>query len=86
MPSWPQPPRARSNSAAVEPAGSVVRVSLRYETISFLSDFGHADEFVGVVHSVIRSIAPAVTVVDVTHVITHHDVRAGGLALARAAN
>ena len=61
-------------------------MSLRYETISFLSDFGHADEFVGVVHSVIRSIAPAVTVVDVTHGITPHDVRAGGLALARAAN
>jgi len=61
-------------------------VSLRYDTISFLSDFGHADEFVGVVHSVIRSIAPEVGVVDITHGIARHDVRAGGLALARAAN
>jgi len=26
----------------------------RYDTISFLSDFGHDDEFVGVVKSVIR--------------------------------
>lgn len=58
----------------------------RYNTISFLSDFGHADEFVGVVHSVIRSIAPDVAVVDVTHGIERHNVRAGGLALARAAN
>lgn len=58
----------------------------RYDTISFLSDFGHADEFVGVVHSVIRSIAPQVGVIDITHGIRRHDTRAGGLALARAAN
>jgi S-adenosylmethionine hydrolase len=61
-------------------------VSPRFDTVSFLSDFGHGDEFVGVVHSVIRSIAPHVTVVDVTHGITPYDTRAGGLALARAAN
>lgn len=58
---------------------------MRYDTISFLSDFGHQDEFVGVVHSVIRSIAPDVGVVDITHGIRAHDVRAGALALARAA-
>ena len=58
----------------------------RYDTISFLSDFGHADEFVGVVHSVIRSIAPQVGVIDITHGIPRHDTRAGGLALARAAS
>ncbi|MFQ5556534.1 MAG: SAM-dependent chlorinase/fluorinase, partial [Acidimicrobiales bacterium] len=52
---------------------------LRYDTVSFLSDFGLEDEFVGVVHSVIRSIAPEVTVIDVTHGITPHDTRAGGL-------
>jgi S-adenosyl-L-methionine hydrolase (adenosine-forming) len=57
----------------------------RYDTISFLSDFGLGDEFVGVVKSVIRSIAPDVTVIDVTHEIPPHDVRAGSLALARAA-
>lgn len=59
---------------------------MRFSTISFLSDFGHADEFVGVVHSVIRSIAPDASVVDVTHGIRPHDVRAGALALARSAN
>ena len=57
----------------------------RYDTISFLSDYGHRDEFVGVVHSVIASIAPHVRVVDVAHGISACDVRAGGLALARAA-
>ena len=34
----------------------------RYSTVSFLSDYGTGDEFVGVVKSVIRSIEPAVKV------------------------
>ena len=57
----------------------------RYDTISFLSDFGLVDEFVGVVKSVIRGITPDVVVIDVSHDIPRHDVRAGGLALARSA-
>jgi len=56
-----------------------------FDTVSFLSDYGRVDEFVGVVHSVIRTLAPHVTVVDVTHDVPAHDVRAGGLALARSA-
>jgi S-adenosylmethionine hydrolase len=60
-------------------------MALRYSTISFLSDYGLQDEFVGVVHSVVRSIAPDVAVVDITHAIEPHDVRGGGLALARSA-
>ena len=56
-----------------------------YPTIYFLSDYGTVDEFVGVVHSVIRQISPPTAVVDVTHEIPAHDIRAGGLALARAA-
>ncbi len=58
---------------------------VRFNTVSFLSDYGHGDEFVGVVHSVIRSIAPDVRVIDITHEIEPFDVRAGGLALARSA-
>lgn len=42
------------------------------------------DEFVGVVHSVIRSIVPDVGVVDICHEIPPHDVRAGSLTLVRA--
>jgi S-adenosylmethionine hydrolase len=57
----------------------------RFDTITFLSDYGTGDEFVGVVHSVIRSIAPHVTVVDLTHQIPPYDVRAGSLTLGRAA-
>jgi S-adenosylmethionine hydrolase len=56
----------------------------RYETVSFLSDYGTADEFVGVVHSVIRDIAPHARVIDLTHGITPFDVRSGSLALARS--
>ena len=57
----------------------------RYDTVTFLSDYGLVDEFVGVVKSVIRSIAPDAAVIDLTHDIEPHDVRGGGLALARSA-
>ena len=57
----------------------------RMETVSFLSDYGLADEFVGVVKAVIRAIAPHAVVIDITHEVPPHDVRAGSLALARTA-
>ncbi len=57
----------------------------RFDTITFLSDYGTRDEFVGVVKSVIRSISPDVTVLDLTHDIPAYDVRAGSLTLGRAA-
>ncbi len=56
----------------------------RYDTISFLSDYGLVDEFVGVVKAVVRDLAPHVMVIDITHEIAPHDVRAGSLALVRA--
>lgn len=56
-----------------------------YSTVSFLSDYGLQDEFVGVTKSVVWSIAPDVRIVDVSHQIAPHNVRAGGLSLARAA-
>ncbi len=57
---------------------------MSFATISFLSDFGVTDESVGVTKSVIWSIDPNVRIVDITHGIDAHDVRAGGLALARS--
>ncbi len=60
-------------------------MSPRFDTITFLSDYGTADEFVGVVHSVIRSISPDVHVIDLAHEIPPYDVRAGSLTLGRAA-
>jgi S-adenosylmethionine hydrolase len=59
-------------------------MSLRYDTVSFLSDYGRTDEFVGVVHSVIHQLCPGVRIIDITHEVTPYDVRAGGLTLARA--
>ncbi len=56
----------------------------RYDTVSFLSDYGTSDEFVGVVHSVIRDLAPHACVIDLTHGVAPFDVRAGSLALARS--
>jgi len=56
----------------------------RFDTISFLSDYGTTDEFVGVVKSVIRSIAPDTAVVDITHDIRPYDLRGGALTLARS--
>jgi S-adenosylmethionine hydrolase len=56
-----------------------------FDTISFLSDYGTSDEFVGVVKSVVRSIAPHVTVLDITHDVRPYDVKGGSLTLARAA-
>lgn len=52
--------------------------------VSFLSDFGLDDEFVGVVHGVIARLSPDVRVIDVTHGVPPGNVRAGALALTRA--
>jgi S-adenosylmethionine hydrolase len=52
--------------------------------ISFLSDYGLADEFVGVCKSVMVRFAPEARIIDVTHEIPPHDVRAGALTLVRA--
>jgi S-adenosylmethionine hydrolase len=52
--------------------------------ISFLSDYGTADDFVGVCHGVIATIAPGSHVIDVTHGIPRHDVRSGAITLRRA--
>jgi S-adenosylmethionine hydrolase len=59
-------------------------VARRYEHVSLLTDYGTADEFVGVVHAVIADIAPHARITDLTHGIAPFDVRAGSLALVRS--
>lgn len=49
-----------------------------------MSDYGIADEFVGVCHGVMARIAPGVSIVDLAHGLPRHDVRAGALMLRRA--
>lgn len=53
--------------------------------VSLLSDYGLRDGFVGALHSVLRSHIPHVPIVDLTHEVPPQDVRAGSLALQRAA-
>jgi S-adenosylmethionine hydrolase len=52
--------------------------------ITFLSDYGLRDEFVGVCHGVMLRRCPDARVVDITHGIDRHDVRTGALTLAAA--
>ncbi len=52
--------------------------------LTLLTDYGHDDEFVGVCHGVIRGICPEAEIIDVTHGLARHDVRAGALVLQNA--
>lgn len=52
--------------------------------ISFLSDFGYQDEFVGVVHGVIARVAPEARVIDIGHGFQPGNVMAAAMALTRA--
>ncbi len=52
--------------------------------LTFLSDYGHDDDFVGVCHGVIARTAPDARVIDITHGIPRHDIRSGALVLRRA--
>lgn len=50
--------------------------------ITFITDYGVADDFAGVCRAVIARIAPAVRVIDITHGIARHDVREAAAVLA----
>ena len=55
-----------------------------FETITFLSDFGLEDDFVGVCRGVMRAIARDAEIIDLTHGIRPQAVAQGALILARA--
>jgi S-adenosylmethionine hydrolase len=50
--------------------------------ITFLSDFGLQDDFVGTCHGVIKRIAPEVEIIDITHGIPPQHVLQGALVLS----
>jgi S-adenosyl-L-methionine hydrolase (adenosine-forming) len=52
--------------------------------VVFLTDYGSADEFVGVCHAVIARLAPEARVIDLAHGIPPGDVLAGAVVLASA--
>jgi S-adenosylmethionine hydrolase len=56
----------------------------RYDWVTFTSDYGLDDVFVGVCKGVVAQIAPHVRVLDVCHLITAQDVEQGATSLAAA--
>jgi S-adenosylmethionine hydrolase len=54
---------------------------VRHGFISFLTDFGLTDDFVGTCHGVIKRIAPDVQIIDITHGIAPQAVLQGALVL-----
>jgi S-adenosyl-L-methionine hydrolase (adenosine-forming) len=52
--------------------------------ITFLSDYGLGDDFVGICHAVIATICPQARVIDLTHGIRRHDVTQGAVILSEA--
>ncbi|HET6866412.1 MAG TPA: SAM-dependent chlorinase/fluorinase [Solirubrobacteraceae bacterium] len=52
--------------------------------ITFLSDYGLTDAFVGVCHAVIGGVCPDARVIDLSHGVPRGDVRAGALMLSGA--
>jgi S-adenosylmethionine hydrolase len=57
----------------------------RYDWVTFTSDYGFDDVFVGVCKGVIATIAPDVRIIDVCHLVAPHDVGQGATSLAAAA-
>ena len=68
----------RAASSSARPGG----VTLRGVFITFLSDFGLKDDFVGTCHGVIKRIAPETQIIDITHGIPATSVLEGALVLA----
>ena len=56
----------------------------RYDWVTFLSDYGHDDVFVGVCKGVLARFAPHVRVIDICHLITPQDVVQGATSFAAA--
>jgi S-adenosyl-L-methionine hydrolase (adenosine-forming) len=50
--------------------------------VTFLTDFGLEDDFVGTCHGVIKRIAPEIEIIDITHGIQPQGVLQGSLVLA----
>src|SRR5712691_6840565 len=55
-----------------------------YDYITFLTDFGLEDDFVGVCRGVIKRIARDVQIIDISHGVAPQAITQGALLLARA--
>lgn len=59
-------------------------VTNRHPLVTLLTDYGTADEFVGVLHGVIAKICPEARVIDLSHGVMSHDIRGGAASLAQS--
>lgn len=57
----------------------------RIQIITLTTDFGTRDAYVGTIKGIILSMAPRVTLVDITHEIQAHDIMAASFVLAQSA-
>jgi S-adenosyl-L-methionine hydrolase (adenosine-forming) len=56
----------------------------RFHCLTFLTDYGLGDAFVGVCHGVASRITPDLRIVDITHLIPRGDIQRGAVVLAQA--
>lgn len=56
----------------------------RREVVTFVSDYGLEDEFVGVCHGVMLRVAPHLRVIDIHHNILRQDIRHGAVVLLQS--
>ncbi|MEA2460405.1 MAG: hypothetical protein QOH90_582 [Actinomycetota bacterium] len=56
------------------------------DVVTFVSDYGLEDEFVGVCHGVMLRVAPHARIVDVHHNILRQDIRHGSVVLKQSAH
>jgi S-adenosyl-L-methionine hydrolase (adenosine-forming) len=54
-----------------------------FDSITFITDYGLEDGFVAACHGVAARIAPAVRIIDITHLVQPGDVRRGAAVLAQ---
>ena len=73
---------AAAEAGSGEAEGSRGRDTLRRVFITFLSDFGLKDDFVGTCHGVMKRIAPEAEIIDITHGIPPQAVLQGALVLS----
>jgi S-adenosylmethionine hydrolase len=52
--------------------------------VTFTTDFGLQDAFVGIMHGVVLNIEPATRIVDICHSVASYDILDGGWTLAQA--
>ncbi len=59
-------------------------IGVRSGALTFTTDFGTRDHYVGAMKGVVARVAPEVRVFDITHEVPHFDIAEGAFAIAQA--